>query len=167
VTEQMLDVDIYLNSKDINNTDLNLILNKKIKEKLEGKCHQMGFILPNSVQITHKSLGKLVSIDNTSKIRYHLGYKATIINPSKGNQVKCYINNITKAGIIAYIKMNEIIDDYDGENNITDSPLIIIIPSGRIDNIENMNVNQTINIEVTASRTKFNSKNIQIIGKLI
>ena len=155
ISEQVLDIDI------------NLILNKKIKERLEGKCHQLGFILPDSIHINEKSLGKLVSIENTSKIRYHLKYKANIINPSKGNQIKCYISNITKAGIIAYIKMNEIIDDYDGENNITDSPLIIIIPSGRIDNIENMHITQTINIEVTASRTKFNSKNIQIIGKLV
>ena len=69
-------------------------------------------------------------------------------------------------GIIAYIKMNKIIKDYRGSNTLEDSPLIIIIPIDDIKEIDKLQVNDKIDIEVIASRIKFNANKIQIIGKI-
>ena len=69
-------------------------------------------------------------------------------------------------GIIAYIKMDKIIKDYKGPNTLEDSPLIIIIPIDDVKEIDKLEVNDKIDIEVIASRIKFNANKIQIIGKI-
>ena len=67
-------------------------------------------------------------------------------------------------GIIAYIKLRELIEDYNGENTLRDSPLLIIIPSETIENLERYNTGSKIMIKVLATRSKINSDKIQIIG---
>ena len=70
-------------------------------------------------------------------------------------------------GIIAYIKNEDIIKNYNGTNTLEDSLLIIIIPIDDIPNIDKFKINEKIKIEVIASRIKFNANKIQIIGKII
>ena len=62
--------------------------------------------------------------------------------------------------------MDNIINNYNGPNTLEDSPLIVIIPIDDVKEIDKLQVNDKIEIEVIASRIKFNANKIQIIGKI-
>ena len=70
-------------------------------------------------------------------------------------------------GIISYIKLSEIYPKYDGPNNITDSPFIIIIPNNETLDTYTFTIHQKIKIKVKAIRIKYNASNIQVIGEFI
>ena len=50
------------------------------------------------------------------------------------------------------------------DNDITNTPIICIIPLNRFENPETITSNQRINIKITAVRNKFNQSNIQVVG---
>ena len=164
LTDQIYTDTINIHSHELNRSNLNNIVLKKLKIKNEGKCNNFGYILNNSIKFISKSLGKL----KDNKIVYSVKYKAHILSPSNDNIIECYIESINKMGILAYIKISDILEDSkDAENNMSDSPFIIIIPENSIDNINNYNVKQKIKIVVKASRTKYKSDKIQIIGNIV
>ena len=166
IQKQMLTDTIYINPKDINIKNINGLILVKLKQLRENKCNSNGIILQNSIKFVSKRIGKVCSIDTSSKIVYNIRYECEIINPTIGNKIECYIDNISKMGIIAYIKMNSIIKDYIGSNTLEDSPLIIIVPNEDVIQIDKLQVNDKINVDVIASRIKFNANKIQIIGKI-
>lgn len=165
--KELLDITININIKDINK-NINEIIHNKIKNKIEGVCIDSGYVIKDSINIVNKSIGKVISINNKSFIEYNIKYDARLLSPKKDNIINCYIDNINKLGIIAYIKLSEIVDI--DENNIdTDldsSPFIIIIPEKEIKDITKYNVGDNIDIMVIATRIKYQSDKIQIIGKI-
>ena len=166
IQKQILSDTIYINPTDINIKNINGLVLVKLKQLRENKCNTNGIILQNSIKFIKKTIGKICTIDTSSKIVYNIKYECNIINPTIGNKIECYINNISKMGIIAYIKMDEIIKDYEGSNTLEDSPLIIIIPIEDVKEINKLQINDKIDIEVIASRIKFNANKIQIIGRI-
>ena len=83
--------------------------------------------------------------------------------------IDCYVNNINKMGIIAYIKID---DEYRiSDNNFDNSPLIIIIPNDIINegniNINDINIEQKLQIEILGTRIKYRNEKIQVVGKII
>ena len=159
---------IKLNLKEIDTKNLNLKIYKTICEKVENKCYSEGFILKNSIDLINKSLGKFINVDTNNYLSYHVKFKAKIFKPGIDDIIECYIDNINKLGIIAYIKLSDVsnkISEIDQEN-LSSSPFIIIIPEKEIDNISNYNINDNINIIVSATRIKYKSDKIQIIGKI-
>ena len=166
IQKQILTDSIYINPKDINVKNINGIILLKLKELKENKCNSNGIILKNSIKLIKKNIGKISTIDTYSKLIYNIKYECLLINPTNGDKIECYIDNISKMGIIAYIKMNEFKKDYNDKNTLDTSPLIIIIPIDNVLNITKYNVNDKIEIEVVASRIKYNSDKIQIIGKM-
>jgi|TARA_B110000902_G_C13902600_1_gene434982 DNA-directed RNA polymerase subunit E'/Rpb7 len=161
ISEQILTDEIYLNSDDINH-DINGLINIKLKEKLEGKCINIGFIINNSILIINRSkYGKCVG-DN--KIKYIVNYKTKVVSPVIGSIIACHVKNITKAGVVAYIKLSDY-GDYD-TNIFTESPLVILIPLNRFDD-KSINSGDKIDIEITAMRIKYKNQTIQIIGRPI
>ena len=166
IQKQMLSDTIYINPKDINIKNINGLILVKLKQLREKKCNENGIVLENSIKFVDKTIGKISTLDTSSKIIYNIRYTCELINPTIGNHIECYINNISKMGIIAYIKMDSIVNDYLGTSTLEDSPLIIIIPTDNIKNLNKLKVNDKIDIEVIASRIKFNANKIQIIGKM-
>ena len=69
-------------------------------------------------------------------------------------------------GIIAYIKMKDILTEYEGKNNLNNSPVIIIIPNDETIDTKKYSIGDKINITINASRIKFNTNKIQLIGKI-
>ena len=66
----------------------------------------MGYILQDSVKFINKTMGKISTINISSKIVYNVRYECDVLNPSsRWWDIECYINDISKMGIIAYIKM--------------------------------------------------------------
>ena len=158
VSNQILSDTIYLNPEDANN-NINDIIFNKLKEN-EGICLNEGYIIKDSIEELNKSLGKLINIDNQSKIIYNIKYTAKLLYPVKGEKIDCYINSFNKMGAVAYIKLSDIIEGYNGNNDFPDSPFIIIIPNQNID----LEINQKVTVEIKAHRIKYNSPIVNIVG---
>ena len=120
-------------------------------------------------------MGHIINLNNKSVIQYIINYSAIIISPKENDIINCYIDNINKLGIIAYIKLSELVNTIDNISinldnsldSLINSPLIIIIPETDIDDIDKYNKNDNINIKVNAVRIKYNSDKIQLIGSMI
>ena len=146
----------------LNTTNMNDIIYKILNKKLGNKCYKDGFIFKNNIKLISKTLGNI-----ETNIIYNIKFSAESLKISINDTIDCYIDNINKMGIIAYIKLKDILNNYDETNTILESPLIIIIPTENIDDIKKYNINQTIKINVNAFRIKYNSDKIQIVGKII
>ena len=170
---QKLNIKINIKPNELNK-NINEIIFLKLKKKTEGICINVGYVIRNSIDIINKSIGKIINLNNKSFIEYSINYSAIILSPNKDDIINCYIDNINKLGIVAYIKLSELIKSTDININIdneidtfSNSPLIIIIPETNIDDITKYNKNDNINIKVVAIRIKYNSDKIQLIGSMI
>jgi DNA-directed RNA polymerase subunit E'/Rpb7 len=161
ISVQLLSDEIYIDSSELKNSiDETLLM--KLKEKFEGKSISCGYIMKDSIQVVNRSkYGKCVG---NNKILYNISYKATLVSPVIGLKIQCYVNSITKAGVVAYIKLNEY-GDYEG-SKFKDSPLLILIPLNRFED-KNIQDNTKIEIEITALRIKYKHNTIQVIGRPI
>ena len=140
--------------------NINKLILLLLKTKYEGKCNNHGFILEDSIEILDRSIGEVKTINNTSYIIYNIKYKTDILSVSNKDTIECYINSITKMGIIGYIKITD-------EMTIKNSPFIIIVPNEYLpDNLDNYKINDKINVIVEAYRIKFKSTHIHIVSKL-
>ena len=158
------------------NQNINETIFLKLKNLVEGYCINEGYIIPNSIDIINKSIGRVINLNNKSYIEYSVNYNAIVISPNKDDIINCYIDNINKLGIVAYIKFTELINSIDNINldidndqidTFINSPLIIIVPETNIDDITKYNQNDNINIKVVAIRIKYNSDKIQLIGSML
>lgn len=165
LSNQLLTTNVYVNPDELNN-DIDTIINTKIIDKYENKCINEGYIIKGSINIKNKSLGKLKTINSESKIIYNVNYEASLLYPNSGDTIECYIDNYNKMGIVAYIKISDIYEDYKGNDTINESPFIIIIPNDKLKGT-NYQVDDKINIVVLATRIKYNSTNIQIVGEIV
>tara|TARA_B100001094_G_scaffold333398_1_gene411464 strand:+ start:19573 stop:20079 length:507 start_codon:yes stop_codon:yes gene_type:complete len=164
INEQILTNNLTIPSRELTNDIDNLIL-IKLKEQIEGICFEDGYIIPNSVKIIKRKLGKIKTTNNQSGIQYEIEYKAKIISPINGDELEIYVNNINKMGIVGYIRM------HDTDSTSEDSPLVVMIPSEYLKdssyNIEDINVGQKLNVTVIGSRIKFKSDKIPVIAKVL
>jgi len=173
INTQKLTTKINIKPNELNQ-NINEIIFLKLKELTEGVCINEGYVITDSIDIINKYIGKIINLNNKSYIEYCINYSAIILSPNKDDIINCYIDNINKLGIVAYIKLSELIKSTDININIdneidtfSNSPLIIIIPETNIDDITKYNKNDNINIKVVAIRIKYNSDKIQLIGSMI
>ena len=162
ISEQLLTINLNIHPSNIK-TDIDNVIKQKLKEKMEGKCSENGYVIEGSTAIIKRSIGSISTFNNCSMIKYTITYKAKIISPTEGTIMDIYVNNVNKMGVIGYIKLGK--KDIE---NIDDSPAIIIIPKEYFNDdisIENFNKNDKINIIVVGCRIKYNSDKIQIVGK--
>ena len=161
ISEQLLNTVLILSPGDLSN-DIDNTIRYKLKENIEGKCHEDGYIIRDSIRIIKRNIGKIVTNNNRSEIKYLITYKAQVISPSENDQLSIYINNINKMGVIGYIKLE------DGETS-EESPLIVMVPkeyfadSSR--HFDDLTIGQQLDVSVIGSRIKYYSKNIQVIAK--
>ena len=159
--QELKTITIQLNPKDVFKTkNIDNLIHFTLKSKLENVCGKYGYVLPDSVNIIKRSIGKLVIHDGVSMIQYNLTYKMNTIYPNKGDIYDAEINNITKMGIISYSSQYE-------TDDIKDSPLLIITPHPYIEDISIYKPGMKIKIEVLDKRIKYRSKQIQVVGKIV
>lgn len=161
INEQLLNTVLTLSPKDLTN-DIDNIIKYKLKETIEGKCHENGYIIKDSVHIIKRDMGNIVTNNNKSEIKYMITYKAKLISPSTNDKITVYINNINKMGVIGYIKLEE------GDTS-EDSPLVVMVPKEYFEdssrNYDDLTIGQKLNVFVVGCRIKYYSKNIQVIAK--
>jgi len=163
ISEQVITSKLVLNAHDINN-DIDSTIKLKLKDKVEGKCYEDGYIIKDSINIIKRSIGKITTTNNNSMIKYMVTYDAKIISPSVGDELDVYVNNINKMGILSYIKLNQ--NDVETSE---ESPMIIMIPkeyfADSIRNIEDLTIGQSFKVIVVGLRVKYGSDKIQIVAK--
>ena len=164
ITNQIFNNNISLYPSDLNKDIDNIIL-KKLKKTYEGYCKDNCFILKNSINIINKSLGKIETHENKNIIKYDVKYSCDIISPTNGEEIEIIVHNITKMGIIGYIKIDEKYSKSD--NPFDNSPLIVIVPEDKIDNINDINVGQKLKTEILNYRIKFRNEQIQVVCKIV
>ena len=141
--------------------NVNHILLYNIKKRYEGICNKDGYIEKGSIEITDRSIGKLIIVDNKSYVTYSITYKANVISPSIGDKITCTINSNNKMGLIGYIQKTK-------DSTIEDSPFIIIIPREYFDDessLSDIDTEDSIKVEIVNFRMKFMAKQIQIVAK--
>ena len=161
ISEQLLKTVLSLNPKDLNN-DIDNMIKYKLKDTIEGKCHEDGYIIRDSIQIIKRDIGKVITTNGKSVIKYFITYKAQLIYPSENDEITIFINNINKMGVIGYIKLK------DGDTH-EDSPLVVMVPREYFEesskNIHDLTVGQRLDIIVLGSRINYYSDNIQVIAR--
>ena len=159
--EILFTTSIQLNSNECSRCkNIDGLIKYKLKKEHEKLCNKHGYVLENTLKVVNRSIGKIVTHDNMSMIEYNITMKLNVIYPCEKDIFTVKIDNITKMGVIGYLDVSE--DKYDIEN----SPILFIIPSGYIEDIESLKVGMKIEVEVLQSRIKYKSKQIQVVGKL-
>jgi len=161
ISEQLLTSVLILNPKDLN-SDIDSIVRMKLKENVEGRSYEDGYIIEDSVRIIQRSMGKIVTNGKKSEIKYLIKYKAKVVSPSENDEINIIISSINKLGIIGYIQLNE------GDTS-EESPMLIMVPKEYFNestrNFNDLTVGQKMDVVTVGIRSKFNSSNIQVIAK--
>jgi len=158
IKEQLLTTTCQLHSRQISkDKNIDGLLKHKLKNEYENVCNKHGYVLKDSIQIVNRSVGKLVN-HNESMIEYQITIKTKVIYPCVKDIFACEIDNITKMGAIGCLT---------GSYTIEDSPIIFIIPTEYINDIDNLLVKSKVKVEVIQSRIKYKAKQIQVVGKLV
>ena len=160
--EILMTTSIHLNMNECSkNKNIDGLIKYKLKNENENLCNKHGYVIKDSIKIMNRSVGKLVTHDNKSMIEYNISLKMNVIYPCEKDIYTCKIDNITKMGLIGYL------DDKDNTYNIENSPILFIIPTEYIEDIEILKKDMNIEIIVLQSRIKYKSKQIQVVGKMI
>lgn len=159
--EQLLTSTLILQPSDLKN-DIDNVIKMKLKDSIEGKSYEDGYIVKDSLRVIQRSMGSIVTNNKKSEIKYTIKYKADVISPNVNDELNIIVNSINKMGVIGYIKIKE-------SDVFEDSPLIIMVPKeyfvGSTLNFEDVLVGQKIDVIAVGTRAKYNTKNIQVIAK--
>jgi DNA-directed RNA polymerase subunit E'/Rpb7 len=128
-------------------------IHEYLKNKMEGKCIDEGYVKPESVRIIKRSAGVLLGSRFTGDITYEVAYTADLCNPYEGNIYDCKVKFKTKAGIMGY-----------------NGPLSFIVGKqfheNEIDAFESIKVGDMIKVYVLGKSFSVNDKEIQVVGKI-
>jgi DNA-directed RNA polymerase subunit E'/Rpb7 len=150
---------VYLSPKDMNNIkqeSLDSILHKLIKHKLEKKCNQHGFVVPNSIEVLSRSMGQLESGKFTGNIIFYIQAQGKVYNPANGTKVIGQILKKNKMGLyIIYKNAIRILvprDLHIGKENI---------------DFESLEPGNVIEVEIRKSRFQINDQFILSIATFV
>ena len=148
----MLTRKIHLNFNSVGK-NLKETLEKKVRRDIEGKCSVEGFIKPNSIKILSYSSGILVE----NHVMFEVIFECMVCCPVEGMHIKCNVQNVTQAGIRAFVK-----DDI--------SPVIVYISRDHHYNnkyFSTVKENDEITIKVIGQRYELNDPQVSVIGEII
>ena len=161
ISEQLLTSTLILSPKELNG-DIDNIARLKLKENVEGKSYEDGYIIKDSVRIIQRSMGSIVTNGKNSEIKYRVKYKAQVVSPAENDEINIIISSINKLGIIGFIRLSE------GDTS-EESPILIMVPKEYFNestrNFADLTVGQKMDVITIGVRSKFNSKNIQVVAK--
>lgn len=132
-------------------TSIDAILEQKLQAKLEGRCSRNGFVLPNSIKILSRSMGMVEKGRFTGNVLFHVQAEGQVLNPPDGLVVVGEVIRKNKMGI--YV-------------NYQDAIRIIVPRDLNIgnDEFENVEVGQSVKVEIKKSRFQVNDEYILSVG---
>jgi DNA-directed RNA polymerase subunit E'/Rpb7 len=148
---------VYLTPKALRlvaKTSIDSILLEQLRSKLENKCSQHGFVIPNSLELLSRSMGQIENGRFTGNIVFHVQAKGRVYNPANGTQIVGTILKQNKMGL--YI--------------IYDDAIRILVPRdlhlGNED-YDSLRVGETIRVELRKSRFQIQDKFILSVGVFV
>jgi hypothetical protein len=82
---------IALTPKDMNRMGketIDSLLLAQLRQNLEGKCSQHGFVIQNSLEIISRSMGQLEHGRYTGNIVFHIQVQGKVYNPANGTRIR-------------------------------------------------------------------------------
>ena len=92
---------VALTPRDLRNKipDLDVLLEKKIKEQYEGKCSRNGYVLSDSVKLISRSIGLVEKGRYTGDILFYAEASARVLQPPDGVEVVGVVERKNRMGI--------------------------------------------------------------------
>lgn len=139
------------------NRNIDKTIEKRIKNEMEGKCINDGYVKKGSIKVISRSTGRVLVSQFNGSVVYNVRYSADICNPLEGALINAKVININKMGIL----LNGGDDD--------PSPLqIIMAKQHHINNevFEKLKVGDKVKVKVLGKRFEFGDTSINVIGVL-
>ena len=144
---------ISLNANDLSKhiISINDILLNKIKTKLENKCSRFGFVVPNTLKMLSRSLGKASTGRFVADYLYQIQVQGDVLNPPDGIVIEGEVIRKNKMGI--YL-------------NYKDAIRVIIPRDLHIGNVEfdAIQIGDIIRVQIKKSRFQINDETILSVG---
>lgn len=145
---------VYLTPKDMNRmgeTNLDDILLEHLRDTLENKCSQHGFVIPGSLDLVSRTMGHLDNGRFTGNIVFHTQVRGQVYNPVNGTKLTGTILKKNKMGL--YVIYKDAIRVLVARDLHRDS-----------EEFESLQVGDVIQIEIRKSRFQIRDPFILSIG---
>lgn len=132
---------------------INVYLEKKIRNKIGGRCINIGFIDKDNIKIISRSIGKMNTSHFNGEIYYHVQLECNVCKPIPNQIIEAKVVGKNKIGILCML-----------------GPLQIIIPFSHHEDASfynNINKDDKITLQVINSKFQLNDDHIKVIGKFI
>ena len=145
---------IGLTPRDMNKIgteDINDILIGHLRESIEGRCSSHGYVIPKSLELISRSIGHLDNGRYTGNVIYHIQAQGKVYNPSNGIEIVSDIKKKNKMGL--YL--------------IYEDAIRILVPRDLHlgnEEFENLQVGETIRVEIRKSRFQIKDSFILSVG---
>ena len=135
-------------------SDISTYVLTLLRDEYEGRCIEEGYIKQGSAKILTLSCGKLIK----DYVQYMVTFECMIFLPVESMRLKCYVKNITKAGIRALISPEQ------------NTPAMIFL--ARDHHIQNeqyisSKIGDQLLVRVIGNRFELNDEYISILSELI
>lgn len=98
---------VFLTPKDMNRMgekNLDEILLEHLRDSLENKCSQHGFVIPSSLELVSRSMGHLDNGRFTGNVLFHAQVRGLVYNPVNGTRLTGTILKKNKMGLYVIYK---------------------------------------------------------------
>ena len=144
---------ISLNANDLSRhiSSIDDILLKKVKTKLENKCSRFGFVVPDTLKMLSRSLGKASTGRFVADYLYQIQVQGDVLNPPDGITLEGEVIRKNKMGV--YL-------------NHKDAVRVIIPRDLHIGNLEfdAIQIGDNIRVQIKKSRFQINDDSILSVG---
>ena len=135
----------------------------KLQQEYEGICSKYGYIKPNTIEIVKRSCGQIQKAYFNGCIKFEVLCRAEVCNPVPGSIVEAIVKNKNQLGVLAesYIDMKD-------TQRVPILDIIIPIKSAGIISqipLEQVQIGETIHVEVMGKKFQMKDKKISIIGR--
>lgn len=135
-------------------SDISSHVSTMLRSEYEGRCIEEGYIKQGSSKILSLSCGKLIN----HHVLYMVTFECMIFLPVENMRLRCYVKNITKAGIRALISPDQ------------NAPAMIFL--ARDHHIQNeryfsTKIGDQLLVRVIGKRFELNDEYISILSELI
>jgi DNA-directed RNA polymerase subunit E'/Rpb7 len=147
---------VSLTPKDLRSSikSLDTVLEGKLRSRLEGKCSRHGFVVQDSLRLLSRSMGTIDKGRFTGNILFHIQAEGKVLNPSDKTIIDGEVIRKNKMGL--YL-------------NYKDAIRVIVPRDANIgrDDFENVEMGETITVEIKKSRFQVNDPYILSVGLFI
>lgn len=132
-----------------------------LKERLEGRCVELGYIVPNTLIITSRSQGKIRPDFFMGDVLYDVKLKGRVYRPVKGSIIRCIISKEADFGLLCSAT-----DDSGNEWLHAVVPMGMESVVSEID-LTTLKEGDEVMVEVIGSTYNYKAKKIGVVGRAV